>query len=165
MNDSIAAMRWLIDRGASDLNRALTRAAQSGRIQAMTFLIGCGACDFDRGLVFAAMGGRLDAMRLMVDHGASCFARAIAAIGTERVRRARHLSTILPISEAHAAELIETRERYSARHTAAIAALKKWQARAVVKSPFPPRRHKNARRLHSPGSATGAAPRVLHSAR
>ena len=63
--------KFLIQKGADDLNRALQHAVYNGRRDVVNFLIQEGANDWNRALIDAAYEGYLDLVKLLVEKGAN----------------------------------------------------------------------------------------------
>jgi ankyrin repeat protein len=64
-------VQFFIDRRADDWDRALSHAAEGGHLHLMQFLIDKGASDWNRALPYAASGGHLPVVQFFIDKGAN----------------------------------------------------------------------------------------------
>jgi hypothetical protein len=78
-------IKWLIDHGATALNKALYVAASMGKTQVMQVLIEVGADDVNGALKWASQHCRLDAIKFLIDKGATNLEDALYALARSAI--------------------------------------------------------------------------------
>ena len=63
-------VQLMLDKGATDYDRALARAAEGGHMNIVQLMLDKGATDYNEGLNGAARGGHMDIVQLMLKKGA-----------------------------------------------------------------------------------------------
>jgi ankyrin repeat protein len=77
IENRVEAVRYLVEHGATNLDRALTIAAVSNNIDLVQYLLNHGATDLNGALVSAAASGKLPMVQYLIAHGANNIRGAI----------------------------------------------------------------------------------------
>lgn len=108
--DQHEAIKYLVEKGASDFKAALCKATHCGSLESMKLLIGLGANSLDalnQSLLVATTVDRLDAYGLLLESGADALDTALlaCALWTDSPRCMQHLMDMgLEINDINGAE-------------------------------------------------------------